>query len=248
MKFKNGSGERVVAIIQARMGSKRMHGKLLAEIDGETVLAHTIKRVKKVKLIKDIVVAVTTDPADEAIIKEAAKLKVSAIIGDPEDILGRFRTAARIMRAESIVRINADDPLISSEIITRLINLRKKYNYDYVCMEDLPAGTGAEVLTVRTLVMLDRKTTLQRHREDVTLYLRENPGEFNSKFINAPINFKRPDYRLTVDTVEDLEFIREIYKRLPDKKYAFSLPQILKFLDENLEHGNYFQKAEKVAA
>ncbi|OGL41967.1 MAG: hypothetical protein A2161_00505 [Candidatus Schekmanbacteria bacterium RBG_13_48_7] len=248
MKFKNGRGERVVAIIQARMGSLRLPGKVLAEIDGETVLSHIINRIKRVNLIKDVIVAVTPDPADEAIIKESSRLKVPSVIGDSYDVLARFRMAARIMRAETIVRITADNPLISSEILTRLINVRKKYNYDYVIMENLPVGTGAEVLTMRTLIMLDRITSLQRHREHVTLYIKENPNDFDCKFVSAPVNVHRPNYRLTVDTREDLEIIRAIYNDLPEKKTAYSLNQIVKFLDQHPEYMDFYFEEQKVAA
>jgi len=247
-KPKRRRGENVVAIIQARMGSTRLPEKVLAEISGETILSHIIKRIRRVKVINDIVVAVSTEPRDEAIIREAAKYNVPCIMGDNEDVLARFRTAARIMHADTVVRVTADNPLVSPEMMTRIVNVRKKHRLDYVAVEGLPVGTGTEVLTMRTVVAVDRLTTLQRHREHVTLYIKENQQDFQTKFMRAPVNVFRPHYRLTVDTIDDLEVVRSLVRDLPDRKHEFSLPQIVKFLDTHPEYLHYTEEVQKVAA
>lgn len=248
IKMKKFRGERVVAIVQARYASNNLPGTALALIDGETVLGHILKRIKRVKAIKDIVVATTPDPRDEDIVKEAARYKVPSIIGHDSDVLARFRTAARIMRASVVTRLKADSPLISPEMMTRIINYRKKHQYDYVAMHGLPQGAGAEVITVRTLVTLDRLTTLQRHREAVTLYLLENIDEFRVKFMNAPVNVNRPRYKLSIDSLEELELVRVILQHFRDKKFQYSLQHIVKFLDKHPEYMAQIQRMEMEAA
>ena len=212
----------IVAIIQARMNSKRLPGKVMADLSGKSVLEQMIRRVKRSKQIDQIVVATTANQKDDIIDSTLGRLGISVYRGDEEDVLGRFLAVANSESATAVVRLTGDCPLIDPEVVDRVVNAYKHGTFDYVSNCDdrtYPDGLDTEIFSYQSLVEADRYATDKFSREHVTPYMR---GE---KFCTIFGNFRRhqilfeADFshiRWTLDTEEDLVRIRALYRELPD--------------------------------
>ncbi len=228
---------KVVAIIQARMGSTRLPGKVMKEIVGKTVLEHVITRVKQAKGIDEIVIATTIKPEDEIIAIEAERLGVKVFRGSEEDVLSRYYHAAKENNSDVIIRITSDCPLIDPEIIDKLIGFYIDNDYRIVTNagSDLskrtyPRGLDTEIFSLEELESAFMKAKNRYQREHVTPYMYENDNIFNYK------NDK--DYskhRWTLDTKEDFELITRIYSELYNEKHDFYLDDIIKLFEKRPE-------------
>jgi spore coat polysaccharide biosynthesis protein SpsF len=206
---------KVVAIIQARMGSTRLPGKVLMDICGETMLARVVSRVKRAKLINEVLVATTDRPTDDAIVAECKKSSVSVSRGDQNDVLDRYFRAAQLSKAEVIVRITSDCPLIDPEVTDKTIAafLEERPDYASNCLvRTYPRGLDTEVISFAALSRAWQSARKPYEREHVTPYIIEHPTEFKHLSVTGRENFS--EYRWTVDTLEDLTLVREIYRRL----------------------------------
>ena len=223
---------KVVGIIQARMGSTRLPGKVLKDLEGESVLARVVQRLRRATLINELLVATTDSPADDAITKECRRLGVPVFRGDENDVLDRYFRAAQLTKAEVIVRITADCPLIDPEVTDKTIAafLEQKPAYASNCaVRTYPRGLDTEVMTMQALERAWRSATQKYEREHVTPYIFEHPGEFKIVSVTADGDFSQ--HRWTVDTPEDLEFVRAIYSRLKDKA-EFRGPDVFALLED----------------
>lgn len=204
---------RVVAIIQARMGSTRLPGKVLKDLGGETVLARVVTRVRRATLLDEIVVATSVQPADDAIVQECERLSVACFRGDEADVLDRYYRAAQKFAADSVVRITADCPLIDPELIDAAVRAFLEQTADYATNSLLvtyPPGLDVEVFTAEALACAWRSAKQDYERAHVTPYLYQNPGLFKIVSLTAESDYS--NYRWTLDTAEDLEMIRAIYE------------------------------------
>ena len=210
---------KVVAIIQARIGSTRLPGKVMKEIAGKTVLEHVITRVKQAKAIDEIVIATTTKPEDEIIATGAERLGVKVFRGSEEDVLSRYYYAAKENSADIVIRITSDCPLIDPEIIDQMIykfkNLYKDNKVDYLSNtleRTFPRGLDAEVFSYKVLAetFINAEKTYQR--EHVTPYIYENLQKF--KLVGHTSEIDYSNHRWTLDTPEDFELITKIYEGL----------------------------------
>lgn len=237
---------KTVAIVQARMGSTRLPGKVLMKIKGKTLLHHLIQRISKAKTLDTIVVATTTLPEDLAVVEEtlkiAGELKLDNLfwfLGSEEDVLLRYLKAAERFGADIIVRVTADNPFTAPEEIDKMVNIMQREKVDIVHNKDVldetkktvPIGIGAEVLSIRTLRKLDALSEGKRYREHVVFYIFDYPKRFNIRVLENPA-LCRP-YRLTVDTKDDLSLVKEIFNRLYKKGRIFSLKEIITLMDKN---------------
>ncbi len=227
--------KKVVAIIQARMGSTRLPGKVLMNISEKPMLWHVIERIKKCKKIDSIVVATTSKDEDKAIIKIAKKCGVETFAGSENDVLDRYYQAAKKFNADIIVRIVADCPLINSSTIDEMIDLRLKENAEYVGGHPvLPSiEQGMEVISRTALERVKNSAKKDYQKEHVTIFIRENPKLFKVRGIKPKLIFQRTDMRLTVDTEDDLKLMREIYKRLYKEDKIIDLKDVIKLLEDN---------------
>jgi len=211
----------IVCIIQARIGSTRLPGKVLKEICGKTVLEHDIDRLKRVKNIDEIVIATTTLEKDNVIVNEAKRLGVKIFRGSEENVLSRYYYAAKESNAEVIVRVTSDCPLIDSEITEGIIQYFVDNNskYDYVSntiKRTYPRGLDTEVFSSDALKKAFNEATLDSNKEHVTPYIWSNPNIFRLGYFMNNIDYS--DLRWTLDTEEDFELINRIYKHLYIKK------------------------------
>lgn len=227
----------VLVIIQARMGSNRLHGKTLKEINGKSILHYIVDFLKYSKMIEKIIIATTDLPEDDVIDLTAKKLKVECYRGSSNNVLERFYKCAKKFNADLIVRLTADNPLVNPEMIDDLIILCNKFNYDYVsnCFHlTYPDGySTCEVFTFSTLKKLYENQKDPKSLEHVTYYIRKNPNLFNIKELCAPKNLSRPNWKLGVDTIEDLIKMQKIFSSLYDENSFIDYPSLVQFLDKN---------------
>lgn len=222
---------KVVAITQARMGSTRLPGKVLMDLEGETMLARVLNRLRRAKLIDELLVATTDQPADDAIVAECRKYSVSVSRGDQEDVLDRYYRAAQLAKADIVVRITSDCPLIDPEITDKTIATFQEASPDYasnVQVRTYPRGLDTEVMSAKALARAWQEARKPYEREHVTPYLYEHPEVF--KILSVTGSEDHSGHRWTVDTMEDLKFVRAVYARLKDNP-AFQWRDILAILD-----------------
>jgi spore coat polysaccharide biosynthesis protein SpsF len=226
---------RVVAIIQARMGSTRLPGKVLLDLAGETVLARVVNHVRRSHLIAETLVATTNHSADDPIVEECRMFGVAISRGDENDVLDRYFQAAQALSAEAVVRITSDCPLIDPEITDKTIAAFLASRPDYasnVLERTYPRGLDTEVFSMDALGRAWSEAREPYEREHVTPYIHEHPEKF--KLLSVTGDEDHSDHRWTVDTPEDLEFVRAVYARVGNKT-EFSWRDVLSVLDRHPE-------------
>jgi spore coat polysaccharide biosynthesis protein SpsF len=224
-----------IAIIQARIGSTRLPGKVMLDISGKAMLIRDIERTQKSKRLDDIVVATTTKPEDNGIVALCKKMGWNYYRGSEEDVLDRYYKAAKESRAKNIVRITSDCPLIEPTIVDQIIEKFFELDpyVDYISnvfpTRTYPRGLDTEMLSFSCLERCWKEDSNPAYREHVTQYIQHNPHLFR---INEIHNENNLSYmRWTVDTPEDLEFVRKIYDHFGDSN--FSWIDVQEFLQKN---------------
>jgi spore coat polysaccharide biosynthesis protein SpsF len=208
-------GVKVVALIQARVGSTRLPCKVLKDICGQTMLARVVRRTQRATSLNQVIVVTTTQPADAAIVDECERLGVASYRGSELDVLDRYYQAATHFEAGAVVRVTSDCPLIDPEIIDRVVAAFLAAMPDYastVIHRSYPQGLDTEVMSIEALRRAWKCARQTYERVHVTPYFYQNPELFRLHSIVA-----RGDYsnnRWTVDTPADLDFVRAVYQRL----------------------------------
>jgi len=227
------------AIVQARMGSTRLPGKIMADIEGRPMLWHVIDRVRNVKLVKDNIIIATTDlPADTFVVNFAKENKIKYFCGSEENLLQRYLDASLFYKIDVILRITSDNPLLDYRTADDLLALQQEEDADYLFVEGLPLGASTEVHKRSSLERVKNNLEhlepeeINHYKEHVTPFFMDYPHMFKICRISAPIGLKRHHYKLTVDTPEDLRLIREIYKKLYSGNDAIEMRQVIQFLDK----------------
>ncbi len=222
---------KVICILQARMDSKRLPGKVVADICGQPMLVHIINRLKRTKTIEEIIVATTIKPEDDVIVNTVKRYDIPVFRGDVDDVLGRIARVVEKWKPEIVVHATGDNPLVSPEVIDALVQHCVNGGYDFAFMSGLPLGVGADVYKSNTILLLDQRATSVHHREHINAYVFDNRADFLiSKLLPHPI-MQKPQLRLTVDTPEDLHLIKEIYKRLYKEGAIVNLEDVLKWYE-----------------
>jgi len=225
----------VAAIIQARMGSTRLPGKILIDIMGKPLLQHVIDRVSQSKGTNKLILATTDNPSDTVLAEFAKKKSIDFFIGDEEDVLDRFYQAAKQFNIETVVRITPDDPFKDPEVIDNAIEifLNGKGKFDYVTNTlppTYPIGLDVEVFSFYALEKAWKEAKKTSEREHVTPYIWNHPKIFRIK--NFGLEKDLSYLRWTMDDEKDLHFTQEVYQRLYPKKRIFLMDDILKLLNQ----------------
>jgi spore coat polysaccharide biosynthesis protein SpsF len=205
---------KIVAIIQARMGSSRLPQKVLKDLVGATVLDRVLNRLGRSELIGELLVATTTEPADDAIVEHCERRGCNVFRGSELDVLDRYYHAAKSIGAEVVVRITSDCPVIDPGVADATIGAFLEKSADYasnVLVRTYPRGLDTEVMTVQALERAWRESKLGYQRAHVTPYIYENPGEFNLHGVENDADCSW--HRWTVDTPEDLRLLQAIYTK-----------------------------------
>ncbi|MDA2915361.1 glycosyltransferase family protein [Nitrospinae bacterium AH_259_B05_G02_I21] len=221
----------IAIILQARMNSERLPGKVMADIAGRPMLAHVVERLRLIEGADAVTVATSTNPADDHIEEYVHTLGLRCLRGSEDDVLDRFYSAARELRASTIVRATADDPLTDYESLTLMVSHHLATGADYTCIDGLPRGAQEEVVSFQALERCHREATAPHHKEHVFEYILEHPEMFIIERLVAPPDLCRPELRITVDTSEDLEVVRLIYKKLYQPGRVIHLREVISFLD-----------------
>lgn len=216
------------------------------KINDDTLLGYLIKRIRHATELDSIVVATSNKPRDRKIGEIAEKHNVNVFRGSELDVLDRFVKAARLVNAELIVRITADNPFTDPQIMTILIHSQEEKKADYTWMEGLPVGIGSEVISISALKKAASLATDPYDREHVTSFIKRNPHLFKINIMDAPREFNYPEYRLTIDYPDDYQLVRKIYKDLHSDDKFLCLREIIQFLKEHptIAHVNIGRREE----
>ena len=229
---------RIVAVIQARMGSTRLPGKVLKPIAGKPLLWHIVHRLKRSTLIEQIAIATSDNPRDDAIVEWAKENNVAVIRGPEDNVLARFARAAEILDADVIVRVSSDAPFLDAGFIDHLVTSLLEQNGDYVLLEEgaQTAHEGVDPFTRRALdkLMMDAPDD-PAAREHVTGYFKLHPDFVRIARAPAYPAFQKPGGRLTIDTPDDLAFVETVHERLEAKAGEASLSDLLLLLEREPE-------------
>lgn len=227
---------RTVLIVQARMTSSRLPGKILLEAAGKPLLAHLIERLKKVRQADAIVIATTMNASDDVVESLCARMGVGVFRGSEQDVLSRYAGAAEAFDADVIVRITSDCPMLDPRIVDQYV-LRYKNSPrrpDYVWCGDapkLPVGMGVEVFSREALNTAHREATDAYDREHVTPYLRRSGSRFTVEGVEFPRDLH--EYRLCVDVPEDFSLVERVLRILAKKTPDYDLDDIIALIDAN---------------
>jgi spore coat polysaccharide biosynthesis protein SpsF len=197
---------------------------------GRSLLERAVRRLQAAATLDDVVILTTTLDEDDAIATEAERLGVRVHRGPVNDVLKRFHEAASKFAPSVLVRATADNPLIDIGTTDRIVRAIRASRLEY-CMElDLPVGAATEAITAAALDRAEREARSPRHREHVTLYVKENPDRFRVAFLDPPDHLRRPDLRITVDTPEDFLFVEGIISQIPERFSQVPLGEYLKLV------------------
>jgi len=206
----------VVAIIQARMGSTRLPGKVLADVAGKPLLAHMLERVSLARSLDAVWVATSEAAADDAIARLAEGAGVPVFRGSEADVLGRFAGAAEAAGARTVVRLTADCPLLAPEVIDRVVAAFAEGGHDIATntgadWRTYPDGMDVEVLSRSTLDRMAATVVDPREREHVTAHLYRGGHSLREVHLDRPLG----DLRITVDTPQDLALVSRVLSARP---------------------------------
>ena len=205
---------KIVTIIQARMGSSRLRGKVMADLGGDTVLERVVHRVRRSQFAAEVVIATTTNAIDDIIVEECSRLSVACFRGAEFDVLDRYYRAACAYRADAVVRICSDCPMIEPEVTDTVVRSFLEQGAEYASntvIKTYPRGLDTEVMTMDALDRTWRGAKQLYQRSHVTPYIYENPADFEIAYVTGSTDYSR--YRWTLDTPEDLAFMRAVYAR-----------------------------------
>lgn len=217
------------------MSSTRLPGKVLMDICGQTMLARVARRVQRANTLDAVIVATTIESQDDAIVEEAVRLGVSVFRGSEEDVLDRYYQAATTYALDAVVRITSDCPLIDAELIDEVIQhfLQAQPRCDYAANtleRTYPRGLDVEVVWLDTLACAWREAKEPYQRVHVTAFIREHPERF--RLLSVVGGGQCGELRWTVDTADDLYFVREVYSRLNNAEYP-GWREVLAVLEAN---------------
>lgn len=229
---------RVVCIVQARMGATRLPGKPLKQILGRPLLDLLVERLRRAITIDDVVIATSIDPKDDPIALWCEEEEISCYRGSQNDVLQRYLEAARIHRADVIVRITGDCPLTDPAVVDSIVRFYEQNvpEYDYVSnviSRTYPRGLDVEVFSLEALEKAAKEATNEEYREHVTLYFYENPDRFSLGSVMRKGG--ESSDRWTVDTPEDFTLVQKIFETLYPVNPEFHMQDVLDVLETHPE-------------
>ena len=221
-------------VVQCRSNSTRLRGKALYPLCGIPILAFLLRRLKSRLDDKKyhIVLGTTKREEDDMLETWALEEGVHVVRGEEDDVLRRFIQCLDCCHSETVVRITADNPLTCPEILKWLVREKQEKNVEYVQCENLPYGVGVDVFSSDLLRVLDGETTDQGEREHINLHILKNLDKFRTLFLNIEGELARPDIRMTIDTEEDWQRVKSLFKVTEAEPWRISLSEAIKRMDK----------------
>jgi spore coat polysaccharide biosynthesis protein SpsF len=209
---------KIVAIVQARMGSTRLPGKVLMDLGGQPVLCRVVHRLRRSTMLADVVIATTDSKRDDVLVQLCHGHGFATFRGSEDDVLDRYYRAATSCEADAVVRVTSDCPLIDPELVDQVIHEFLVKNAEYasnVLVRSYPRGLDCEVFTMSALERVWRTAIEPHRREHVTPFFYESPSLFRMASVTGEHDYSH--YRWTLDTPEDLQLIRAIYSSFGER-------------------------------
>lgn len=230
--------KKVVASIEARMTSTRLPGKVLAPCVGKPMLELLVERVKRSKVVNKIVIATTVNKTDDVIVDCARKIGVGYFRGSEKDVVSRVAEAMEAEKADVIVQLTGDNPLVDPQIIDRMVRIYLANDIDYISnklVRSYPIGLDVQVASLDVLRKSLAIAKDKPQHEHLFLSIYENPKKFKLFNLLSEPELCRPDLRWTMDTKEDYEFLCAIYEQFYHKNKNFSSLDIINYLEAHPE-------------
>jgi len=226
----------VQAIIQARMGSERLPGKILERVGDKTILEWVTRRILAARRVGRVIIATTLSSMDDPVEQLAETEGVGCFRGSDEDVLDRFVRTLDKWPAKAVVRATGDNPLLDTGLLDAMIEAHTKTDADHTGLDGaVPLGTAAEIVSATALKRAWEAAAEPAHREHVTTYIHSNPDDFRLERIAPPDYLAGRGYRLTVDTGDDLELLRRLYELTREAGIPFNAETAVKLLDRHPE-------------
>jgi spore coat polysaccharide biosynthesis protein SpsF len=238
MTMSNHTKLRTIIIVQARLGSTRLPGKIFKKVLEKPLLTYEIERLQRVTLADEVIIATTTNPLDQGVVDFCHHLQIPVFRGSEEDVLDRYYQAAKNFGAEVVVRVSGDCPLIDPQIIDEVLAffLNNFPTYQYVSNtleRTYPRGMDVEVFSFNVLEKAAKAATRPEEREHVTPYIYRHPEWFALANIRCESN--ESHFRLTVDTIEDFQLVSAILEALYPTNPNFTMHDVLDLLKKHPE-------------
>jgi spore coat polysaccharide biosynthesis protein SpsF len=224
---------KIVALVQVRMNSTRLPRKALLDIEDKPIVEHVLDRLKAARTPALVAICTSTHKDDRVLVELARKKGMPAFAGDEEDVLDRFIKAAYEFGADIVIRASGEDPLVDPEYLDLTVARHVNTGADYTSTKQLPAGVAIEAISTKALEKAHEMADNPEMSEYMTLYFKDD--FFKVQSIEVEEELRRPQYRLTVDTPDDLKLMREIYKALYRPGEILTLWEAVRYLDRHAE-------------
>jgi spore coat polysaccharide biosynthesis protein SpsF len=226
---------KTIVIIQARMGSSRLPGKVLLPLGERTVLENVVERSRLISGVSHVIVATSTLFGDDAIVQWCREHKVTCFRGSEEDVLARYYECAKEYSPDYVIRITADCPYVDYQLASSAVEAVIKQPSDLVVFSgEMPRGLVSEVISFEALQRIYRVSHENRHREHVTYYAYEYPEQFTRIEVQTPKSLLHPELRITLDTEDDYKLCKAIADGC-DHSLEVSSEEVVAFLVDHPE-------------
>lgn len=226
---------KIIATIEARMGSSRLPGKVFKEINRKPMIYYLVERLKRVKEIDEIVLATTKNIEDNVLENFAKESKISIFRGEENNVLKRVYDASFHHKANVVIQLTGDNPIIDIEILKKCLKIFKKRAPDSlntIFSNSFPVGMFINILSFEALQKSHEQAT-GIYREHVGLFIRDNLNLFDTLIIHAEPRMNRPDIVITVDEIDDFNLVKKIFLHFKNREIKFSCIDLIDFFDQN---------------
>ena len=221
----------IIACLQVRLNSKRLPNKAMIELNNKPLFMHVIDRINCATKIERLIVCTSKNKQDLPIIDMCKKNNIECFAGDEDNVIKRYLDAVSKYSPDHILRVTGENACVSFEFMDQAIIEHLKKNSKYTTTDDLPRGMRSEVIDFAFLKKLHENLVDPKMSEYMTWYL-DRPDKWKVVKIQMPENFKRKNYRVTVDTEKDLKVVKKVYDSLY-KGLPIKSSEIIEFLDVN---------------